>query len=274
MATAAVNYPFAAIPGIGRALTEKDLLLSNEMYNGLTPIEKQVRLQGSHDDHINALLAIIKGHGMDSVFGVHSLHCHDRVPEKTIRLEADATGVEGMKWTRATPIIDALLAQDKIHATFYKVEANDLVPFEFGAGPSPLKEREIPAQFIPDMAQYLCEHDLTNLIAIEVGDFTKAPSERPKRTSELEVVWGTIEKLTVVLSYDKMVEGVSNPVPTGWNIQDQDPEESGPGPGEHWNEATKSDGTKTHKVHVDSVEPVTPQLLHTALVDQGFIKVL
>ena len=26
------------------------------------------------------------------------------------------------------------------------------------------------------------------------------------------------------------------------------------GPGEHWNLSTKVDGTKTHKVHVDSLE--------------------
>jgi hypothetical protein len=181
-----------------------------------------------------------------------------------------------MKWTRATPIADELLAQDKIHATFYKVEDKVLVPFEFAAGPSPLKGREIPQQFIRDVARYLFEHDLTNLIAIEVGDFTKAPGEGPKRTSELEVVWNWGEKLTVTLPYDKMVEGVTNPVPTGWQVQDQDqnPEEpEGPGPNEHWNESTKPDGTKTHKVHVGNSSSITPQLLNNALVQQGIIKV-
>jgi hypothetical protein len=70
-----------------------------------------------------------------------------------------------------------------------------------------------------------------------------------------------------------MVKGVTNPVPTGWNPRDYNPESDpeGPGPGEHWNESTKPDGTKTHKVHVDSVEPISPELLYDSLVKQGYI---
>jgi hypothetical protein len=44
-------------------------------------------------------------------------------------------------------------------------------------------------------------------------------------------------------------------VPVSWpNPADPTAHPDGPAPGEHWNEATKADGTKTHKVHVDNVE--------------------
>ncbi|KAK2596799.1 hypothetical protein QQS21_006128 [Conoideocrella luteorostrata] len=257
------------IPDIGRPLGETDLVLGSNTYHGLTPIEKQVRLQGSHTEYIKDLLTLINKHGLGDLFGVHSLHRHDAVAEKTICLDAAAPGIDGINWTRATPIDSELLAQDKIHATF-KVQGSTLIPFEFAEGPSPLKGQNIPPQFIFKVAKYLSEHDLTDLISIEVKDFTKACAGDDKRSSELDVVWGTTEALTVVLPFDRMVKGVTNPVPMGWNPQGYNPESDsdGPGPGEHWNESTKSDGTKTH---VDRDEPISPELLYDSLVNQGYV---
>lgn len=242
-------------------------------YNGLVPIEQQVRLQDNHAEDIKAILAIIKKYGMGNLFGVHSLHRHGQLPEKTIRLETAAPGIDGMNWTRARTIARDPLAQDNIHATFFKVQGSTLVPFEFSEGPSPIKGQEIPPQFIADFAKYLFEHNLTDLMAIELKDFTKPRDGSGGRTSELDVAWGTIENLTVVLPFDQMVRGVTNPVPTGWNLRDYNPESDpeGPGPGEHWNQATKPDGTKTHKVHVDSLEPITAELLYGVLVSQGIV---
>ena len=82
---------------------------------------------------------------MGDFFGVHSLHRHETVPETTIRLEAAAPGIDGVNWTRATPIDGELLAQDKIHTTFFKVQSSILVLFEFAEGPSPLKKQNIPS---------------------------------------------------------------------------------------------------------------------------------
>lgn len=104
-----------------------------------------MRLQDSNSKYVKDVLAIINKHGMGDLFGVHSLYRHDAVPGTTIRLEAAAPGIDGMNWTRATPIDVELLAQDKIHATFFKVEDNTLVPFEFAEGPSPLKGTEHPS---------------------------------------------------------------------------------------------------------------------------------
>ncbi|KAM3435361.1 hypothetical protein MY4824_004942 [Beauveria thailandica] len=266
-------FDTATIPGIGRALREKDLIMGSTTYNGLVPIERQVELQGSHADDIKALLAIIDKYGMGGLFGVHSLHRHDAVPDKTIRLESGAPGIDGMSWTRATAITSDLLAPDKIHANFFKVQGSAIIPFEFSKGPSPLNEQTIPPQFIFDIAKYLSEHDLTDLIAIEVKDFTKKSNGDDRRTSELDIVWGTAETLTLILPFNRMIEKVTNPVPTGWSMQYCNPEAdpSQPGPGEHWNQATKSNGSVTHKVHVDSAEPISAELLYASLVEQGYV---
>ncbi len=119
--------------------------------------------------------------------------------------------------------------------------------------PSPLKGRDISPKLLPDMAVYIVENGQTELVAVEVGDFAKARAP----TTELELVWGPAEKLTVVLPLDRTAKGFSNPIRTGWNVKDGVPEnvDADPPKGQHWNEATKLDGTKTHKVHVTASSP-------------------
>ena len=125
---------------------------------------------------------------MGNFFDLHSLHRHDRVPEKTVRVEADVPGVSGMKWNRATANTDEILAADKMHTAFYKVESDTLVPFEFAKGPSPVDRQNLSHQFIIDVVDYLVKHDLTNTITIEVGDFTEVRIMGAVSTGELEVV--------------------------------------------------------------------------------------
>ncbi|KAM4061554.1 hypothetical protein HRG_007273 [Hirsutella rhossiliensis] len=277
MATAAVQsavHP-AIIPGLGLPLEEQDLDLASRTYNALPPIEEQVKLQGS--EHVKALLAIINIHDMGNFFGLHSLHRHNEVPEKTIRLEADVPGVPDMKWNRATPINEELLTEDRMHATFFKLEGDTLVAFEFAEGPSPLNGKKVPPQFIVDIVQYLIMHNLTKVIAIEVGDFSKARAMDTVPTGELEVIWGfTEEEFTVVIPLDRIVEGVVDPVLTGWNVKDgsQENMDSEPPAGQSWAKAVV--GTReTHKVFVSkshNAQAVTPELLKKALVETGLIK--
>ncbi|KAF2222754.1 hypothetical protein BDZ85DRAFT_250611 [Elsinoe ampelina] len=244
---------------------------SHPCYNSLRPIEHQVRLQDSHGDHVKALLALVNDHGMADHFGVHSLHNHGPIPEKTICLETDLPGYENIKWNRSTPVTDQLLTQ-KIHPTLFRVNGADVIPFEFALGPSPIDASAIPKAFVADLVEYLTENDLTDLIAIQLGDFTKAgAAEGIQRTSELEVDWGAKETLTVILPFERMVDAALNPVPTGWNAAN-DIEHSSPPAGEHWNESKKADGSVTHKVHVDSTEAITPANLMQALIRVGYCK--
>ncbi|KAI3334068.1 hypothetical protein F4824DRAFT_512652 [Ustulina deusta] len=265
----------ANIPGLGLPLKLQDLDLASRTYNALPPIEEQAKLYGSQ--HIKALLAIINSHGMGNLFGVHSLHRHTKVPEGTIRLEANVLGVPDMKWNRATVNNEELLAGDGIHATFFKVEDDTLVAFEFAKGPSPLNGQKLSPQFIIDVIQYLIKHDLTNVIAIEVGDFSEVRAMDAVLTGELEVVWGpTKEEFTVVVPFDRIVDGTAEPILTGWNVKDgsQENMDSDPPAGQSWAKAVV--GTKeTHKVFVSkshNAKAVTPELLNKTLVDIGVIK--
>ena len=191
----------------------------------------------------------------------------------TICLEAATPGINGMNWTGAIPTHDELLAQDNVHNTFFKFQGSPLIPSEFAEDPSPLKDQNILSKLLIDVARYLSENDLTDLIAIVVKGYATAHDGGDKRTSKLEMVWGPTESPTVVLPFDGMAKGVMDPVPTSWDAWNynpaSDPDE--PPPGEHWNKASKSDGSETHKVHVDSVELISPELLHDAFVAQGYV---
>lgn len=270
---------FATTPGIGFTPKESDYVRASETYNGLLPIQEQATLQGTHTEHIKALIAIIKKHNMDLYFGIHSLHRHGSIPDKTIRLETDLELPGGnmggsFKWNRATPITDQLLAQ-QTHATLIKVEGTGLVPVEFAPGPPPIPADSIPGKFVVDMVGYLRDHGLTDLIAIQFGNFDGAG-----RTSELEVDWPItgedVEQLTVVLPFDRMVKEHSTPVPTGWNARGIAGPDAGsdadPPAGEHWNKSTKPGGAVTHKVHYDSIEPLSPDNLVAGLVRLGYLK--
>lgn len=180
-----------------------------------------------------------------------------------------------MKWNRATVNTEELLAKDGIHATFFKVQDSTLIAFEFAEGPSPIG-RDLPTQFIKDIIWYLTKNDLTNVIAFEVGDFSKTRTMDTGPTSELEVVWcPTGETFTVVLPLSHIVEGTVEPVPTGWNVRDgsQGNTDTDPPAGQSW--AKSIVGTKeTHKVFVNkshSSQAITPELLKKALLDIGVI---
>ncbi|KAH6651650.1 hypothetical protein BKA67DRAFT_537511 [Truncatella angustata] len=110
-----------------------------------------------------------------------------------------------------------------------------------------------------------------------VGDFSKARAMDAVPTGELEVVWcSTKEEFTVVVPLDRIVDGIVEPVLTGWNVKDgsQENTDSEPPAGQSWAKAVV--GTKeTHKVFVSkshNAQAVTPELLNKALVDIGVIE--
>ena len=84
----------------------------------------------------------------------------------------------------------------------------------------------------------------------------KTPHDEPN-----EVAWRLIEGylfVIVTVPITMCIRYNTTNVPTSWIVHARNPEarESSPDQptlGTHWNESTKPDGTKTHKVHVDSL---------------------
>lgn len=134
----------------------------------------------------------------------------------------------------------------------------------------------IPPQFIIDIVQYLIMHNFTNVIAIEIGDFSRAHAMDTVPNGELEVIWGFTIDCRCFFPLDRFVDGVVDLVFTGWNVKDgsQENMDSGPPAGQSWAKAVV--GTKeTHKVFISkshNAQVITAELLKKALVETGLIK--
>ena len=107
-------------------------------------------------------------------------------------------GTNGFTWNRAAMVGDRVNA-NSMHATFFKVDAHGLAPFEFAKGPSPIDKNNIniPPEFVTEFAMYLIANELTSLMALEVGDF--AHRDPDVKTAELEVQWGDTAPFTIVV---------------------------------------------------------------------------
>ncbi|KIY52328.1 hypothetical protein FISHEDRAFT_35476, partial [Fistulina hepatica ATCC 64428] len=235
-------------------------------YNALPNIRVQPRLQDQHVGHVKALLEIIQNYGMGDVFGIHALHSHCALPVGTVRLESNVS-LKGLTWTKAT-VIEKPDA-DNMHATFFKFNEDSVVTFEFAEGPSPFNMAKIPAEFISNIGSFLVKHDLTNIIALEVGNFAKSDGVEPEPTAEIEVQWGQDIPFTVVVPTSVLKQGVDNLIPTGWHVPATGVPDGKPPAGEHWNKVITP--KETHKVHYDGIEPLTPANLVKMLVEQDII---
>ena len=220
---------------------------------------------------------------MGDNFRIHSLHRHTKLPANTIRLETDA-GKTGYTWANATSIDRVDLG--RIHPTFFKLHEGRWVAFEFVEGPLPIAAEAITEDLLNQVAVYMVDNGLGDVLALELGQFAKCRAKKDLATTEIEVQWGDGgEPFTICVPVKDLADAggkehhyQQRQVPTGWNVPVRDgggPRDSSPdkpAPGTHWNGSTKADGTKTHKVHVDSTEPVTPELAVRELVRMGHLR--
>lgn len=252
------------IPGVHLPLTADHMNNSNTTYNELPRISSDMHVS---QDHVRNLLAIFVKHGLREKIGIHRLHKHDNILEKQVKLETKLTTKPG-KWIKPVPIDSLNL--NNIHPVVFKFVFElgpgglslRLDPYEFGEGPSPVSICDLDNNnCMEEVADYITENNLADVIALQFLDSpqTKEP------TAEVEVG----KHGTIVLPKSMMINGKLTP--TGWPDTNQPYNtDENPPPGEHWNEA-KSDGTVTHKVHVDSIENEIELL--DELVRQGVIRV-
>lgn len=206
---------------------------------------------------------------MGKHFAVHAAHRHDIIPAGTVRLETNMR-TYGATWTKATAIEN--LDEDKTHATFFKLVQDAFVPFEFAEGPSPVARCAIPPRFLAEYAAHLVDNELTDLVALEVGDFAKCNEKSSEGTAELEIQWGNNDAFTINVPVSILTEAITELIPTGWNTNSArlGNSDADPPAGTHYAKVTTP--KDTHKVFVDSADPVTEELLFQKLAEGGFIK--
>lgn len=209
--------------------------------------------------HIKGLIEIIIRHQQLKKFSFHLVHRHDSIANNTVRLESDLECLPG-KWNKAT-LIDSL-DLTKIYPVVIKFlpELNRLVPFEFGEGPSPVSATDVNGDFIQEFIGYLIQHNLSNVIALEVVH----PVEEHQNiecTAEIEV-----DKLGTVVLPQSMVKALEF-IPTGWPGPLQ-PSEGDPPAGQSWAPRVN----ESHKVFINK-PIITAKELMDELVCQGVIMV-
>lgn len=206
------------------------------------------------------MLEIIARYNLGAYFGVHAAHRHDHIPTETVRLETEM-GTDGSTWTKSVAIQN--LDGVEMHGMLYKLVHDTFIPFEYATGPSPVAGVDIPTEFLTEVAAYLAKNDLGNVIAVEVADFVK----RAEPVAELEIQWGESEPFTVVVATSLIARSRAELIPTGWNHG------AGPEDPEHGTHYVKVIQPKnTHKVYVDSTEPVSDTLLRKKLAELGIFR--
>lgn len=186
---------------------------------------------------------------MGKNFRPHVAHRHEFLDSGAVRFETEIGGTP-YKLTQPTNIGD--IEFGNMHPTCFKVIGNDLAAFEFAKGPTPLDASKIPAEFVREWVNFLNKYNLTNLLTLDFGSFGKG--DEP--TTEIEVQLGDTPA-TITVPISACIRDGTN-VPTSWTVsiprlhdpeaRDSSPDK--PAPGTYWNEATKPDGMKTHKVHI------------------------
>jgi hypothetical protein len=194
---------------------------------------------------------MIADRNMVGRLAVHLLHSHEPLKPDEIKLEHQLETVPG-KWMRHVPVTSLDCAS--IHGLAFKIELKGgenetlrLIPYEFAKGPSPVTQDDKKVlDCMMFLASCIIQRGLTDVFALQ---FVERDGLAAIPTAEIEV--GGLGTITLPQSMQK----TGRLVPVSWpNPADSMAHPDGPPAGQHWNESTKSDGTKTHKVHVDNVE--------------------
>jgi len=155
------------------------------------------------------------------------------------------------KWMRPVPA--ASLDPTSLHGLAFKIKLKGgetdtfcLIPYEFAEGKSPVAEDDKKALgCITQLANYIIRRGLADVFALQFIEHDDIATP----TAEVKVHGlGTI-------TLPQSMQKIGTLVPVSWpNPADPTVYPEGPGPSENWNVSTKPDGTKTHKVHVGSLQ--------------------
>jgi hypothetical protein len=203
------------------------------------------------DEDRKALVRMIVDHNMVGKLAVHLLHSHEPLKPGEVKLENKLETAPG-KWMRHVPA--ASLDPASLHGLAFKIKLKGgenetlcLIPYKFAKGPSPVaKDDKKVLDCMMVLANYIIQRGLADVLALQ---FVERDGLAAIPTAEIEV--GGLGTITLPQSMQK----IGKLVPVSWpNPADPTAHPDGPGPGEHWNQSTKPDGTTTHKVHVDNVK--------------------
>ncbi|KAM3516439.1 hypothetical protein NHJ13051_009915 [Beauveria bassiana] len=149
------------------ALTTHTAQQSRELYNQLLDDGDQPAVD---DAHIQRLAAMFVSHNAHHVLGIHLIHRHFKLPEKSVLLGKSFEHPQG-RWAQVTDVGGMDLST--VHGHIFVYQNGGLQPYEYQEGPLP-SFSEVKPGFLQAFVDYISQNNLTNLIGLQVlGDCNK-----------------------------------------------------------------------------------------------------
>ncbi|KAK4071575.1 hypothetical protein Purlil1_13364 [Purpureocillium lilacinum] len=191
------------IPGLNRVLTNADMERSRQLYNNLPSDEVQPNVEPI----LEQLAEIFVRNNAETFFGVHLIHGHLQIPEKSV-LFGDNT-VPRCRWTKPTRMDSLKL--DSLHGHNFVLTDEGFHPYEYHSGQLPGLS-QVEDGFITELASFLHANQLGGIIALEVLDM-------PLPETMMELVLG--EYGTVMMEPERL-RGCKPFRQTGWAFVRED----------------------------------------------------
>ncbi|KAK4171122.1 hypothetical protein QBC36DRAFT_391307 [Triangularia setosa] len=115
------------VPGLNKALNEEDLEKSRNIYND----SQQPEICKSHIHDLATLFVQNRAH---SVFGIHLVHAHFTVTDKTVLLGVDHE-TPRCRWAKATAF--QAIDLSNVHGHIFVLTDHGFPPYQYQTGPVP-----------------------------------------------------------------------------------------------------------------------------------------
>jgi len=169
----------ARVPGLNKALKEEDLEKSRNIYNRLPDDSQQPEIRESH---IHDIATLFVRNRADRIFGIHLVHAHFAVPDKTVLLGVNHE-TPRCRWANATAF--QAIDLNNVHGHIFVLTDRGFHPYEYQAGPVP-DLSEVEDSFLAELAVFLSRNKLEAVIGLQIID------PHPSHMLELVLPQGTV----------------------------------------------------------------------------------
>ncbi|KAK4182311.1 hypothetical protein QBC35DRAFT_457420 [Podospora australis] len=149
------------IPGLNRRPTVDDLEICRQIYNQLPSDDAQPPIR---EEHLQQLAELFVEHSAHKMFGIHLAHGHFNIEDGNVLVGED--NVEPLyRWTK--PTATGSLDLDNLYGHTFVLTDEGFRPYEYLIG-APPSLADLGHDFLPRLAAFLQENNLTKVLALEV----------------------------------------------------------------------------------------------------------
>ncbi|KAK3685729.1 hypothetical protein B0T22DRAFT_482677 [Podospora appendiculata] len=149
------------IPGLDVRPTRDDLEKCRQIYNKLPSDDAQPAIR---EEHLQQLAGLFVEHNAHEVFGIHLAHGHFNIEDGNVLVGED--NAEPLcRWTK--PTATGSLDLDNLYGHTFILTDKGFRPYEYLIG-APPSLAGLGHDFLPQLAAFLQENNLTGVLALEV----------------------------------------------------------------------------------------------------------